>query len=160
RRTRSRDRSSACRARSVEAEGEGPVPGPDGRRPWLDHVRAPLRNVRAAALLSALLAILVVANSLGNGVAYADVLIVVQNPTIQSLERLGPAIFSSYWPGEGGLAMALWRPVTTGLLGVQYVLGGGEPMLFHVVNVLAHATVTALLVLLVAQLGTTVVALL
>ncbi len=145
----------------MEAEGEriGPPSARTAWPRWLDHPRSPLRDARVAALVSALLAFLVYANSLGNGFAYDDVPIIAENETIQSWSRLGRAIFSSYWPGPAGLPTALWRPVTTALLGIQHVITGGHPLLFHLVNVLTHAGATGLLVLLVAELGTVAVAL-
>jgi len=108
------------------------------------------RDVRFAALMVGLLAALVYANSLANGFAYDDDPIIVENESIQSLEALPRAVLSSYWPGLGGETASLWRPVTTAAFGLQHVLGGGSPIVFHAVNVLLHSLVTmGVLVLLV-----------
>jgi len=100
----------------------------------------------------AVIAALVYANSLGNGFAYDDVPIIQKNPSIQALDRLGNAVLSPYWPGPQGANMALWRPVTTGVLGLQHIVAGGEPLLFHVTNVALHAAASGLLVLLLVHL--------
>jgi protein O-mannosyl-transferase len=114
---------------------------------------SPMRDVRAAALVSAFLSVGVFANSLSNGFAYDDVHTVVNNTAIQSLATLPGAVLTPYWPIEEGQALALWRPVTTALLGIQYVLSGGQPLLFHATNVALHALVSTLLVLLVASVA-------
>ena len=105
-------------------------------------------DIRRAAILVGLVAGLVYANSLGNGFAYDDVPIIENNPTIQTLDELPTAILSSYWPGPSGANMALWRPVTTAAMGLQYVVGGGSPVIFHVTNVALHVAASVLLVLL------------
>ena len=105
-------------------------------------------DIRRAAILVGLVAGLVYANSLGNGFAYDDVPIIENNPTIQTLDELPTAILSSYWPGPSGANMALWRPVTTVAMGLQYVVGGGSPVIFHVTNVALHVAASVLLVLL------------
>jgi tetratricopeptide (TPR) repeat protein len=114
----------------------------------------PDRDARSACLVAGILAALVYLNALPNQFAYDDIHIVVQNTAIQSLETLPGAILAPYWPIADGRELGLWRPVTTALLGVQYVLGGGAPLLFHVVNVVAHVAVTVLVTLLLAELMT------
>jgi hypothetical protein len=113
---------------------------------------SPLRDVRAAAVAVGLVATLVYANSLWNHFAYDDVHIIVSNPAIQSLETLPGAIADPYWPTEYGRGLGLWRPVTTGVLGLMHVAGGGSPVLFHTVNVLAHAAASVFVLLLAAAL--------
>ncbi len=109
-------------------------------------------DLRLAAIVVGLVAVAVYANSLGNGFAYDDVPIIENNSTIQTLERLPRAIVSPYWPIPAGAELALWRPVTTGLLGLQYVASGGDPLLFHATNVLLHAAASVLLVFLLTYL--------
>jgi hypothetical protein len=103
-------------------------------------------------LIVAALGAVVYANSLSNGFAYDDVSIIVENESIQSWERLRSAIFAPYWPIVGGAELALWRPVTTGLFGLQYLVADGSPVPFHLVNVLLHAAASGALVLLLAHL--------
>jgi tetratricopeptide (TPR) repeat protein len=96
----------------------------------------------------------VYANSLKNDFAYDDVHIILDNPGIQSLEALPGALTEPYWPGGYGRQLGLWRPSTTILLGLQYAVAGENPVLYHVTNVVAHALVSALVVVVLAQLMT------
>jgi len=113
---------------------------------------SPLRSPRTAALLAGALGILVFLNSLANGFAFDDKLIISENEAIQSLEALPGALVAPYWPGEHGQNLALWRPVATGLYGLEWALWGGSPIGYHLLNVLLHGAVTALAVLLLAEL--------
>jgi cytochrome c-type biogenesis protein CcmH/NrfG len=116
-------------------------------------MRSPLSSVRSAALLAGALAVSVYANSLLNGFAYDDARIILDNTGLHSLETLPRAVFSPYWHGnEGDLALGLWRPTTTLLLGLEYAVVGEEPMLYHAVNVVGHGLVTLLVVLVLAHL--------
>lgn len=100
---------------------------------------APLSLLRGA-LLVVLVALAAYANSLGNGFAYDDGMIVEQNPAVVEggpLEALG----ESWWPVhvEGA---GLYRPVTLAAFSAEWRMGGGEPFLFHLVNVVGHALVS------------------
>ena len=107
---------------------------------------------RTSAWIVGVVAALVYASSLGNGFAYDDMPIIVGNADIQSVETLSGAIVSPYWPGEYGRQLGLWRPTTTGMLGVQWIVGDGSPLLFHAVNVAGHALTTVLVFLLFVHL--------
>jgi tetratricopeptide (TPR) repeat protein len=107
-----------------------------------------------ASLLVAATAAVVYANSLRNDFAYDDVHIISENTDIQSLGTLPGALLKPYWPGQYGKQLGLWRPTTTGLLGLEYAVAGEDPLLYHLVNVVAHAGVSALVVLLLAELMT------
>jgi tetratricopeptide (TPR) repeat protein len=113
---------------------------------------SPLRDARTAAVVVGLLATLVYANSLWNGFAYDDIHIVVDNEAIHSLSTLPDAVGAPYWPTELGRELGLWRPATTGTLGLLYAVGGGSPLAFHIANVLAHAAASVLVVVLCAAL--------
>ena len=113
---------------------------------------APHRDPASAALLVTLVATAVFANSLLNQFAYDDYHIVEQNTAIQSLETLPGAVVSPYWPNAYGRELGLWRPVTTAALGLQWIVAGGSPVLFHTVNVLAHVAASALVLVLLMHL--------
>ena len=117
------------------------------------HFASPLRDRRAATVVVGVVAGLVFANSLANGFAYDDVVVVANNPGIQSLATLPAAVFKApYWPGTAGGESGLWRPVTTALLGLEYVVGGGSPLMFHTMNVVAHIAASVLVLLLCVEL--------
>ncbi len=113
---------------------------------------SPTRSARAAAILSACVGALVYANALRNDFAYDDLHIIAENDGIQSLSTLPEALVKPYWPGPFGRQLGLWRPTTTALLGLQYALAGDDALLYHAVNVVAHAAVAAVVVLLLAEL--------
>jgi len=113
---------------------------------------SPFRSPRAAAVLAGAVGVLLFLNSLANGFAFDDNPIIRDNEAIQSLGTLPGALVAPYWPGEHGQSLALWRPVVTGLYGLEWNLWGGVPVGYHLLNVLLHAAVTVLVVLLLAEL--------
>lgn len=94
---------------------------------------------RGAAVVAALAAAMALP-SLGNGFVYDDVLVVLQNPLVHGLSHSRELWHSSYWP-----AGLLYRPLTTQLFAVEWALGNGSPLLFHLLS-LVLAVLTALLV--------------
>lgn len=113
---------------------------------------SPLKDRRTAYLLVGVVAAAVYLNALPNRFAYDDLQIVQRNTAIHSLETLPGALLEPYWPIEYGEDLGLWRPVTTALLGLQWVAGGGSPAVFHAFNVLAHVGVSLLVLALLVEL--------
>ena len=99
----------------------------------------PLSDPRwgALALAVALLAIAASATSLRNGFTYDDRWIIAENTRVHELRALWRYFEESYWPMRSGAA--LYRPLIIILYTLQWVLGGGSPLLYHVVNVLLAA---------------------
>jgi tetratricopeptide (TPR) repeat protein len=95
-------------------------------------------------LLVALVAVLVHLNTLGNGFALDDLELVRDNPSIRSPANLPHLFVEPYWPGAGASA-GLHRPVTIASYAVNRAVGGAAPFGFHLVNVLLHGLVCALL---------------
>ena len=114
---------------------------------------SPLRSVRSAAFLAGAAAVLLSANSLLNDFAYDDNPVIVENTALQDLGTLPEALISPYWPNEYGRDLGLWRPAATAFYGVQWAVWGENPAMFHLVNVLLHGVVTALVVLVLAELA-------
>ena len=114
---------------------------------------SPLQSVRSAAFLAGAAAVLLSANSVLNDFAFDDVPVIVENTAIQDLGTLPEALVSPYWPNEYGRLLGLWRPVATALYGMQWAVWGENPAMFHLVNVLLHGVVTALVVLVLAELA-------
>jgi len=80
--------------------------------------------------------------ALRDGFALDDTIIIRDNLRIHSLRTLPQALGLPYWYDEGHL----YRPLTTLSFGLEWLLGGGGPFLFHAINVLWHALVSALVV--------------
>jgi protein O-mannosyl-transferase len=98
---------------------------------------APFTNERLASIVVALLALLVAASSLGNGFTLDDVPIIATNDRVHSLETIGRLFSQTYWPPSEGAS--LYRPLTMMWFTIQWVVGGGSPFLFHLVNALLYA---------------------
>lgn len=113
---------------------------------------SPLKSVRVAAVFAGAVAILAFLNSLGNGFAFDDLYIILENTGIHRLGTLPQALASPYWPGENGMGLGLWRPMVTGVFGLEWALWGNIPVGYHVVNVLLHGGVTVLVVLLLGEI--------
>jgi hypothetical protein len=94
---------------------------------------------RRAIALVLLLAVVVAAPSLANGFAYDDEWIIVRDTRIHDLARWTEWLTRAYWTTD---SPALYRPLTTTLLGLQWAVADGAPWVFHTVNVLLHGAVT------------------
>lgn len=112
---------------------------------------SPLRNLPSAAVLAGALAVAAFLNAPANEFAFDDNFVILGNTGIHYLETLPQALGEPYWPGMYGEGRALWRPVVTGLFGLEWWAFDGDPAGFHVVNVLVHAFATALVVLLLGE---------
>jgi tetratricopeptide (TPR) repeat protein len=99
---------------------------------------------------AALLAVLVYANSLANGFAYDDVWIIQNRGLVHDLWRLPELLTTDYWPDRFG--SGLYRPLTLLTFAIDWWLWGGDPLGFHLVNILLHAAVTAGLAALLLRL--------
>ena len=80
--------------------------------------------------------------SLGNGFAYDDNLAILINPRVHTLTSPWDAFALSYWPVDRG--GGLYRPLTILFFAGQWAVGQGSPFLFHLVNVLLYAGLSAL----------------
>ncbi|MFI5210258.1 MAG: hypothetical protein ACHQ2E_07435, partial [Gemmatimonadales bacterium] len=100
-----------------------------GRRGWL------ALSVAGLALAASL-------TSLGNGFAYDDQFIIVTNPRVHDLAGAWRLFGQTYWPPDRG--SGLYRPVTVLLFAGQWAVGQGSPLVFHLVNVLLYAGLSAL----------------
>jgi protein O-mannosyl-transferase len=86
------------------------------------------------------LAVLASVTSILNGFAYDDVPIIVDDPRIHQLAGLWRMFGQPYWaPARGG---GLYRPVTSVLFGVEWVIGRGAALPFHLVNIGLYALVS------------------
>ncbi len=100
---------------------------------------------------------LVVAAALGssvsgltNGFAYDDIPILVENPMVGALHSPAEYLGDSYWgPSRGN---SLYRPVTIALFSVEWAIGDGSPLPFHLTNVLFYAAAAVVVLLLLRLL--------
>jgi tetratricopeptide (TPR) repeat protein len=99
---------------------------------------------------AALLAVLVYANSLANGFAYDDVWIIQHRDLVHGFGRLPELLTTDYWPDRFG--SGLYRPLTLLTFAIDWWLWGGDPFGFHLVNILLHAAVAAVLTALLLRL--------
>jgi hypothetical protein len=100
-----------------------------------------LRRVLAhPGVMVAGLALAASASGLANGFVYDDIPIIQQNPIVRQPESIGRIWSTPYWP-----AGLLYRPVTVQLFAAEWALGGGSPLVFHLVSVLLKVLTAVLL---------------
>jgi protein O-mannosyl-transferase len=78
-------------------------------------------------------------SSLGNRFAYDDLPIISENAPLHDLSHIGHRFVESYWPMAQG--HALYRPLTTVIFTLEWVIGHGSPLPFHIVNVALYVLV-------------------
>lgn len=104
-------------------------------------------DLRWSVVAVLLVAFAASASGLGNLFAYDDIPIVVENPMVTQLQSPLTYLTDSYWgPSRGN---SLYRPLTIVAFGLEWAVGGGSPLPFHVANVLLYlaSAVAALLLL-------------
>ena len=95
---------------------------------------------RSTWIIPAVVAVLIYLPALRNGFALDDVVIIANDHPLHQLATLFVALTRPYWYDEGHL----YRPLTTLAFGLEWALGGGSPLIFHLVNLAWHAVVSAL----------------
>ncbi len=110
----------------------------------------PTLTERRAAGIAWSVALAVFLPSLMNGWSGDDTLMIEFNGVVHGTGSALRAWFETYWryPFSSG---GLYRPLTILTYGVDWSLFDGDPWWFHFVNVVLHAVVTALVVLVTAQ---------
>lgn len=94
---------------------------------------------RAVGLVVAV-ALLAFANSIGNGFVFDDQFIIVNNPYIRHL-RPSIIFLSGYWPDPR--MDILYRPLVILSYAVNFAIGGLTPWGYHLVNIVLHAGISA-----------------
>jgi protein O-mannosyl-transferase len=102
---------------------------------------------RRSALLAALVAaaaLAAYADSLGNGFALDDSIVVEQNPLVAS-HAFGEILRTPYHFGPSQkIPTGLYRPLTTLTFALDHLAGGLHPVVYHATNVTLHAAVSVL----------------
>lgn len=107
---------------------------------WDDRVAARWRSSeRWAVIAPTALAIALYIGALRNGFAYDDLAIIADNDWVRHGTVLTHALSLPYWPRGN-----LYRPLTSFTYGLDWLLSGGRPLLFHAVNILWYGIGTAL----------------
>ncbi|MBI4750314.1 MAG: tetratricopeptide repeat protein [Acidobacteria bacterium] len=88
-------------------------------------------------LLLAGVSILVYLNTLGNGFAYDDVMIVEKNPLLRNIANIPKLFQVGYWD-HWVTGSASYRPVLTTTFALNFFITGPSPWGFHLVNILLH----------------------
>ncbi len=90
-----------------------------------------------ASCLIALLAVAASLTGIQNGFALDDVEIIARNDRVHSLSSIWLIFAEPYWPPEMG--SSLYRPFTVLAFALQWTIGGGSPLPFHVTSILVYA---------------------
>jgi tetratricopeptide (TPR) repeat protein len=110
---------------------------------WRDRLTHP-------AALGAIAALLLHLQSLANDFVRDDVPLVMANPLVRDPGQLWRLLTSDFLAGSG-FTSGLWRPLPMLSFWIDVRLGGGDPFLFHAVNVLLAALAAGLVGLLLTQ---------
>lgn len=96
-------------------------------------------------------ALAVIASGVGihNGFAYDDRWIIVENARVHSLNRPWELFGQTYWPTTRGAS--LYRPMTILIYSIQWAIGRGSPLVFHLVNIALYVADSVLVLLLGLQ---------
>lgn len=92
-------------------------------------------------------ALAVYANSLDGGLLYDDANAIRTNPFVRNGDVAGILTEPSWWGGARG---PLWRPLTTLTFALDHALFGLAPFGYHVGNVVLHAVVSVLVLVVFA----------
>ncbi|MEO7822074.1 MAG: tetratricopeptide repeat protein [Gemmatimonadaceae bacterium] len=87
------------------------------------------------------LAIAASMTSVANGFAFDDIHIILENRSVHSLARWWELFAGSYWPPERG--GDLYRPFTMLGFAIQWAVGGGNPLVFHLGSILLYTITCA-----------------
>jgi len=105
-------------------------------------------TIQRATLWVGVLATLAYANAVPNGFAYDDTSILAQNEIVTE-GRVLEAWKRPYWPRHSEDS-GLYRPLTVSSFAAEWRVFGANPVGYHVVNVVVHATVSILVLWLLA----------
>jgi hypothetical protein len=88
---------------------------------------------------------------LWNGFTLDDVILIADDPLLHSLSDPIKLLTSAYWrlpPAD-----TLWRPLGMVSFATQWAIGGGSPIVFHLVSVLAYLVVCRLVLAVARQVA-------
>jgi Flp pilus assembly protein TadD len=110
-------------------------------RPETAADRWPLPRVIGGLALVGLATWVVYYRALSGAFVYDDLLLVQQNPALQSWSQLGSSLVRPYWdfldPGNQRQT-GYWRPLSSFFLRLGHMLDGGKPDGFHQISLFLH----------------------
>jgi hypothetical protein len=96
---------------------------------------------RYGTLVIALLAVAASITGIWNTFAYDDIAVIVEDTRFRAIQSIWQVFTHTYWmPQYGG---SLYRPLTTLGFALQWLVGGGSPLPFHIVSIALYAAVSA-----------------
>ena len=102
------------------------------------------RRVQSLAWMAiAILAVLASLSGASNGFALDDVHIIFENHRVHALTEAWRLFGQTYWPPEEGAS--LYRPLTMLAFAVQWVIGHGSPLPFHLTSIFLYSAVSVAL---------------
>ena len=101
---------------------------------------------RLPAVVVALAAAAVYARTAGFQFVYDDVPIILENDRLHAVARWPELLTNPWWP------RGLYRPFTSLTLALDWLIGGGSPIPFHVFNLAAHVGASLLVLALAGTL--------
>ena len=109
--------------------------------------REPRRHVLVLAV--AIVAAAVFSTAIGGPWIYDDVPLIADNPYVQSLDWWSRWWTTDFWHVNEdtvrfGARMVYWRPTISASYALDWQLGQGSPLVFHLTNTIAHGVVGAL----------------
>lgn len=112
---------------------------------------AGFRNYFFVFFLLVILALVVFGNSLGNQLFYDDEELIYKNYYVQNI-TLWPNFFTQNMIAGAGKVSNMYRPLLMISFGVNHLIGGLNPFIYHLTNILLHATNSFLIFLLISKL--------
>ena len=91
----------------------------------------------------AILAVLASLTGITNGFALDDVHIIFENQRLHSLAEAWRLFGQTYWPPEEGAS--LYRPLTAVAFSMEWAIGRGSPLPFHLANIVLYAAASVAL---------------
>jgi hypothetical protein len=104
---------------------------------------------RDAIRVVIVLAVAIYGSSLLNMFAYDDVAVIRDDVRIHSLTHLGEIFRTSYWNNQ---SQALYRPLVTASMNIDWAIAGSHPFWFHFMNVAWNAAACVIVLLVLAEL--------
>ncbi|HET6373802.1 MAG TPA: hypothetical protein VFG76_10865, partial [Candidatus Polarisedimenticolia bacterium] len=113
---------------------------------------SPNQRFAGAVACAMALGVILYINTLHGPFMGDDAVEIQQNPGVHRLSGIPHQLVSGF-TGAGTGGNYLYRPLTSIMSTVLWVLGGGRPEAFHLWNILIHSLCAGLVVVLLARLG-------